>query len=92
MNQPPEEDKFDDFGRHELGLNQVKELIDEDDEEGTEIQQMGHNVDAMQYGPGQVATSNQLEVASMISGSNSVMNTSPIRSSRTRRNKNKIAS
>ena len=52
MNQPPEEDKFDDFGRQHLGLNDVKELIDEDDDENTEVHQMGHNVDAMQYGPG----------------------------------------
>ena len=29
MNQPAEEDKFDDFGRQHLGLNDVKELIDE---------------------------------------------------------------
>ena len=92
MNQPVEEGKFDEFGRQYLGLNDVKELIDEDDEEGTEVQRMEHNVDAMQYGPGQVATSNQLEMASMVSGSASVMNTSPIRSSRSRRNKNKIAS
>ena len=31
---PEEEDKFDDdFGRKQLGLNDVKELIDEDDED-----------------------------------------------------------
>ena len=52
MNQPPEEDKFDGFERQHLGLDDVKELIDEDDDENTEFQQMGHNVDAMQYGPG----------------------------------------
>jgi len=51
-------------------------------------------MDAMHYGPAQEAIGNQLEMNSMISEHNSVINTSPVRQSRVRssRHKGKIQS
>jgi len=50
--------------------------------------------EAIPYGPERQAADNQLEIASMASGFNSVMNSSPVKSSRisTRKNRGKIAS
>jgi len=54
-------------------------MLEEDISEPTELHQTGHNVEAMQYGPALEAIGNQLEMNSMISEHNSVVNTSPVR-------------
>ena len=81
LNQPREESKFDEEGREHIGLGQINEAIQEDISEATEIQRV--NGDAIAYAPEQQAIGTQLEMMSQISGgANSVMNTSPIRSTR----------
>ena len=58
-------------------------MVDEELSEATEIQKAGHNMEAVQYGAGQEAIGNQLELASMVSGgNNSVMGSSPVRPQR----------
>ena len=89
MRQPEEEIKFDDFGQAVNPLSAVHEAIEEDVSEATEIHRIG--ADAIQYAAEAQAIGTQLELASQVSvGANSVMNSSPIRSSRRARTKGKI--
>jgi len=54
-------------------------MLEEDISEPTELHDAGQNIEAMQYGPEQEAIGNQLEINSMYSAHNSVINTSPVR-------------
>ena len=93
VNQPAEEDKDDGFIRRGQ-LSGIQEQPFEDalsEQSNTELIRMGQNQGNLPYGPGQAAIGNQLEVNSMGSGHNSVMNTSPVRStSRVRGSRAKV--
>ena len=85
-NEPPEENKDDNFIRRR-DLSGIQEHPFEDAQShdtNTEIMRGGQNHGDVQFGPEKSAIGNQLEVASMASAHNSVMNTSPVRSSRVR--------
>jgi len=75
--------------RQQLGLNQIQEMLEEDISEPTELHHGEHNLESMQYGPAMEAIGNQLEINSMISEHNSVINTSPVRQSRVRSSRHK---
>jgi len=64
-------------------------MLEEDISEPTEFHHGEHNMEEMHYGPAQEAIGNQLEMNSMISAHNSVVNTSPVRQSRVRSSRNK---
>ena len=86
VNQPAEEDKDDGFIRRGK-LSNIQEQPFEDalsEQSNTELIRMGQNQRDLPFGPGQTAINNQLEVNSMTSDHNSVMNTSPVRSNRVR--------
>ena len=60
----------------------------------TELVRVYQAQERILYGPERQAADNQLDLASVASGFNSVMNSSPVKSSRmsTRKNKGKIVS